>query len=132
MRTAHLTDDELESLARGEETTGCGEHLATCAPCREAAREGRFATRYVRPLACDHPDEHVLTALWSDALPVARQQELERHLACCSRCRVLLERLVRATPPETHPAHVDGWWLDATRSWVSDAARKKGRSGPVS
>jgi len=127
MSTEHLTPDELEALARGEETErNVGKHLEACAPCREAAREAMFATRYVRPLAGDHPDEHVLTALWSGALPSSRKEELKRHVAACSRCLVLFERLVRATPDETTPGLVDSWWLDKTKSWVtaSTAPRK--------
>jgi len=87
--------------------------------CREAAREGMFATRYVRPLAGDHPDEHVLTALWSNALSSARKDEVKRHVAACSRCRALLERLVRATPAETSPSHVGDWSLDETKVWAA-------------
>ena len=126
MRKEHLTPDELEALARGEETDfRVLKHLEACAPCAEAVREGMFATRYVRPLAGDHPDEHVLTALWSDALSPTRKEDIQRHVAGCSRCRVLLERLVRATPHETRPAHVGKWWLDETRSWAAASTRKK-------
>ena len=126
MRTEHLSPDELEALARGEETERqVGKHLETCAPCREAAREGMFATRYVRPLAGDHPDEHVLTALWSDALSPSREKEIKRHVATCSRCLALLARLVRATPPETSPAHVGRGWLEETRNWVAASTRKR-------
>jgi len=123
MRAEHLTPDEQEAIARGEEIeSDARRHLAACAPCREAAREGMFATRYIRPLAADHPDEHVLTALWSNALSPERQAEVERHVATCSRCGALFERLVRATPPETSPSRVDRWQLDETRAWAAASA----------
>jgi predicted anti-sigma-YlaC factor YlaD len=128
MRAEHLTPDELEALARGEETEAhVLEHLEACAPCREAAREGTFATRYVRPLAGDHPNEDVLTALWSNALSPARRAEVERHTATCSRCRALLERLVRATPAETSPPLVGPGWLDETRAWAAAPASRRSR-----
>ena len=108
MRAKHLTPDEIEALVRGEETEAdVHHHLKGCAPCRETAREGMFATRYIRPLASDHPDEHVLTALWSNELSSARKAQVVGHVATCSRCGVLLERLMRATPPETSPSEVD-------------------------
>ena len=141
MRAGHLTPDELEALARGEETESqVLKHLGVCAPCREAAREGMFATRYVRALASDHPDEHVLTALWSNALSPARKEEVERHVATCSRCRALLDRLVRATPAETSPPLVGHGWLDETRAWAAASTsprratlvvRKADSSGPL-
>ena len=120
MRAKHLTPDELEALVRGEETEAdVRHHLKDCAPCRETAREGMFATRYIRPLASDHPDEHVLTALWSNALSSARKAQVVGHVATCSRCGVLLERLVRATPPETSPSEVDLRQLAETRAWAA-------------
>jgi anti-sigma factor RsiW len=73
----------------------------------------------------DHPDEHVLTALWSNALSPPRKGEVERHVASCSRCRTLLARLVRATPAETSPALVGDWWLNGTKAWAAASTRKK-------
>jgi hypothetical protein len=129
MRTEHLTEDELEALAHDEETgPDVRRHLADCATCREAAREGRFATLYVRPLAGDHPDEHVLTALWSNALPPARKKDVESHVAGCSRCRALLTRLVRATPPESSPSLIGDGWLRDTEVFASTRKKRSARS----
>ena len=123
MRTDHLTIDELESLARGErQEPQVLAHLEVCADCRESAREGVFATRYVRPLAGDHPDDHVLTALWSNALAPARQEEIARHVESCSRCRAVQERLMRATVP-IGPAT---WARTTTKAWaVASTVRRR-------
>ena len=116
MMKRHLTPDELEALSRGEGTDSPVEdHLRTCTDCREAVREGVFATLYVRPLASDHPGEDVLTAFWSEALSPARKAEVERHVVDCSRCRALLERQLRATPK----ADVGEWHLTETKAWAA-------------
>ena len=120
MRLEHLTDEELEIIARGEESeSDVRQHLGTCEPCRESAREGVFATRYVRPLAAGHPDEHVLTAVWSNALSPARTREVEQHLAMCTRCDRLLARLVRATPVEVSPARINPLRVDNLKAWAA-------------
>jgi hypothetical protein len=116
MRNEHLTVDELDSVARGETPEShVQSHLESCAECRESVREGTFATQYVRPLAADHPDDHVLTALWSNALAPGRKDEVRRHVASCSRCSKLLDRLVRATPLEYD---VGSWVLEDAKAWA--------------
>ena len=69
------------------------EHLATCASCRAALAETRFAWRLF--------DEHVTTAdlvayAFDDRPPGADPALIERHVAECPRCAAELE-MVRAS-----------------------------------
>src|SRR5215208_3422668 len=83
----------LNATLEPEEERAVRSHLATCARCRQALEENRFAWTVFG----EHvPTEALVAHAFDDLAPGADAEVLERHLATCPRCAAELE-MVRAS-----------------------------------